>query len=132
MPTFPRTADAEGGFPPLETGWYKLMVLDVHDKVDKNKQSYWAVQFEVKDRAPKQVWDNFRNSEEWLWKLRMFLEAIDPSLTEAEVDTETLKGQEVWAFIVPDGKWDRIKQYSTEESPDVASPPKQTDGDMPF
>lgn len=132
MVMFPRTADATGGFPPLETGWYTLRVLDVRDKKDRNDVPYWAVQFEVVEKTPKQVWDNFRKSEDWLWKLRVFLEAIDPSLTEKEFDSTEIVDKEVVAFITPDGKYDRIKEYADVNQPEPGVPKEQGNEDMPF
>ncbi|MBE9572971.1 MAG: hypothetical protein IMF11_20290 [Proteobacteria bacterium] len=131
MPTFPRTADAESGFPPLNTGWYRLRVLDVRDKTDKNGADYFAVQFEV-DGGPKQVWDNFRKSEDWLWKLKALLECINPDLTEKEFEHTEIVGEEVMAFITPDGKYDRIKQYANKDESQPTVPSEEKDDDLPF
>lgn len=125
MVRFPRTADAGGGFPPLISGWYKLRVVEVRDKTDKNQAPYWAIQFEVVDHEPKRVWDNFRNHPDWLWKLRLFLESINPDLTEEEFDSKEIENEEVMAFITPDGKYDRIKEYSSTNEPQPTVPPAE-------
>ena len=131
MPTFPKTADATG-FPPLDTGWYRLKVLDVREKTDKNGDEYWAVQFEVIDQEPKQVWQNFRNDEKWLWLLKAFLECINPDLIEKEFDSKEIEGEEVMAFITPDGKYDRIKQFAGKDEPQPTVPSEEKDDDLPF
>lgn len=122
---FPKTKDAEQ-FLPLTMGWYKLRVLKVEEKKDKNNDPYWNVEFNVVSMGDKRVWDNFRDGEGWLFKLKMFLEAIDPNLTEMELDAESIYEREVMAHIVPnkvgDKTWERIKQYepvgSIQETPD--------------
>lgn len=114
MVRFPRTKDAKE-FPPLKTGWYKLKVLKVTEKTDKNRDPFWNVEFNVTSRGNKKIWDNFRNDGDWLFKLKNFIEAIDSDLTEIEFDAESLYGREVMAHIVPekqgDQTWERIKQY---------------------
>lgn len=131
MSPFPRTKDAQS-FPPLEAGWYVLQVLGVEDREDKNGNSFWNVEFLVVDQDPRKVWDNFRPDENWLWKLKAFIECIDPNLSEREVDFSEICGKEVMAYIVPDKQYSRIKQYESTEEPTPSVPKTGDDEAIPF
>jgi hypothetical protein len=133
MTRFPRTADASGNFPPLETGWYKLRVQKVEDKTDKNGAPYWSVEFWVVDHGSRLVWQNFKKDETWLWLLRVFLECINPELVEKEFDSDEIIDEEVMAFITPDGKYNRIKQFANKDEPQPTVPKEESDDEtMPF
>lgn len=106
---FPKTKDAQS-FPPLPAGWYKLKVVEVKEKKDKNGDPFWSVEFDIPNNGRK-VWDTFRNNEEWLWQLKIFLECIDPALTETGLDVEGIYGQEVMGYLVPGGDFSQVKQY---------------------
>lgn len=124
-------------FPVLKSGWYKLKVLGVQDKFDKNDDPYYQIEFNVIDRGEKKVWDRFWLNEDRVWKLKRFLKALGFSI-EIEHDTNEFIDKEVRANIVPQKQgeqtYERITEYmdiaiSPEEIPKI---PEEEKEDLPF
>lgn len=108
-----RTANVPD-FPVLDAGWYKLTVLKVELKEDRNGNEYWNIEFQVGEDS-KKVWDMFYEMDDRAWKLKKFLREIDEDLINVEVNPEVLVGKKVMAHIIPkkigDKTWETIREY---------------------
>ena len=102
-------------FSPLVDGWYPLTISAITEKVDKNRDDYLNLEYQVGD-SDRKVWDTFHLMETRLWKLKKLLKVIDESLIEKDFDSDELIGKRVMAHIVKDGKWSRIQEYQSIEN----------------
>lgn len=129
----PNTSNVKSGdFPAIKADWYPMTFLEFSDEQDKNNEDFTKIELGFID-SERKAWINLSHSEDFLWKVKQFKEAI--GMGDSETDLTPYKGAKLMVFAknrVYEGTnyADPKKFKSMNEK--TAPAPAKPDDNLPF